>query len=298
MQTKHLFGLAGIPAGKFYDKVHSRLVMGRVGFEYFGFPLTKGYSEGYAYNFVRHFAKLIEQDQHNELTDTCFGIIAVGAGLNESFLRPLFPSVLVSTVNWHPEFDWQNGVASGTAVNVSANRLVQLIESEASRLAAAQKGMCKELIERSNRTPLLLPAKNFKSDLLAPLFLEVQGHLQRERTTSDHVRRSADAFTTVHQHSSEGEAAFLDNREVVYKAPGKLRHGFARGRAGGHTDKCIIAARYRLGSPYDPAFHWDCTRKHKPEKNLKGDFDGCHTPPESKEGDPHINIAPNDFVRV
>jgi hypothetical protein len=30
---------------------------------------------------------------------------------------------------------------------------------------------------------------------------------------------------------------------------------------------------------------------------LTGQFATCHEPPERMRGDPHLNIAPNDFVR-
>ncbi|NII74839.1 hypothetical protein FHW84_003435 [Dyella sp. SG562] len=268
----------------------------RDGVRFFGIPYTKGYTESYAFSFIKRFANMVSDDHNNELRDTSFAIIAIsrnGEPIERKFINPLFPAVVVSSVTWTPD-DW-----SKTTENSSIKRLVPLLYAEAARLTGAIVALRKELIERANKTPLLLPPKNFKGDELIPMLREVEGILLRDTDCQSAIRRCSDRFAKNYGYKPDSQAtdAFLDHSNVVFKAPGNDKHGFVRRLAGDHGHMCVLSARRRLSGAFDPGFHWDCTNKHKPRTNLSGEFHSCHGPMREETGNPHLNIAPNDFVR-
>jgi hypothetical protein len=155
----------------------------------------------------------------------------------------------------------------------------------------------KELSEQDNRTPWLLPKRNFKSAALLPKLAEIQQRIGSGEVASDVLGQAKKDFIQKHPFQrvdGNPRACFVDGRGVEFHAPGKDRHGFARPGPEKHPLMCLVAGRRRLGAPYDRAFHYDCARG---AGRLIGHFASCHAPPSRIEGDPHLNIAPNDFVR-
>jgi hypothetical protein len=293
MALKHIFAFAGIPSGDVFDRVHSRL-QNESNLLFFASPMKSNYSIGYAKIFARHFAQRIENDHHNDLSDTTFSVICASHPA-DLFLDFLFPEFLTCHIDWQPDYSGTQMAAAN-----SANQLYLSLLQECKRVVDAQHGLYKELIERSNRTPLLLPFRNFEPDAIPQLLVDTQALLRTERDTSQGVRKLADRFTQNYLHKPQKEApdAFLNARSIVFKAPGRDKHGFARRIGENHTEKCLLTSRRRLGAPFAPSFHWDCTRLHQPQKKLEAMCFECHGLAQQKlEGEPHLNIAPNDYTR-
>lgn len=288
------FAYAGIPE-EFYGLVskHQRSIVREDG-EFYGVPMRGDqYRSGYSVLFTHHFARLIQGDNHNTLSDSGFAVICVQheERSTEQFRLSLFPSVLVFTVNWVPNY------ATNRTKERSANELVDLLRQASNQAKAALKAIFAEVQSRANRTPLLLPVKNFNSPVLTEGLRELQENLFQSEECERTVRSKSDEIAQVHLKRAERTSPvyFLDDRNIIYRPPGNARHGFAR-PDGDHPPQCILAGRRRLGAPYDRAFHYDCTR------NGVADFIGlfftCHEKGMPYHGKPHINIAPNDFIRI
>lgn len=154
------------------------------------------------------------------------------------------------------------------------------------------------LNSRANKTPLLLPLRNFASDALLEFIREVgsigPGANDPDGTLKDFCERFEKAHPRV-SRSANGTPCFKDDKGVLFCAPGRARHG----RAWNHYEKphmvyCYLAARVRLGSSYHRGFHYDCSLS---EGRISGRFTNCHDGLEVVSGATHVNIAPNDFVR-
>jgi hypothetical protein len=180
----------------------------------------------------------------------------------------------------------------------SKNQLLNVLKVATELVKRTIPPLKKEITERDNRTPLLLPIKNFKSSCLTA---ELEG-LQRDISHIDDKRQViARAVANIERdhppqrddNDKRGFAHFVDRRNIMFCPPGKNRHAFARPTMG-HPETCLLSGRRRFGAPYDRAFHYDCS---KGAGILKDVFFGCHEGASVHEGMPHLNIAPNDFVR-
>jgi hypothetical protein len=295
---KFVIGFAGIPHDV-YDQIYkNRDVITTPEAEFVSTPLKPyvfSYSGEHADFFNKEFERRIRADHNNKLADTAFALICVNHDEQSTaaFRRKFFPSTLVLSVDW--AIEW----GSPTVIRQSGNRLVECLRS-ASKLARAILGpLKKELTERSNKTPFLLPPRNFKSKTFVNTLQQLQEALVSSPDKTGTIREFAKMVERDHplkQDDPRNPWFFVDDRNVRFRAPGRDRHAFARpDYAGDHSYACLLSGRRRLGAPFDPAFHYDCT---KAQEKLKAPFHMCHGEDESEmEGDPHLNIAPNDFVR-
>jgi hypothetical protein len=151
---------------------------------------------------------------------------------------------------------------------------------------------------RANKTPLLLPARNFSSDELSGMLLRLSAHGPAAddpvQLLSDHCER----FQSRHpmsKDSSTGAMCFRDDRGVLFRAPGRARHGKAWDAQGApHLVSCYLGAKVRLGASYVRGFHYDCCSQNG---RISGIFKNCHNGDEAVSETTHVNIAPNDFLR-
>lgn len=290
---KFIIGYAGIPADVF-DQVlrSSKSIVRENGQAIFRQLNQKLYDYQHAGFFLHEMNKLVREDHHNKLSDTCFAIICVDHPNTRSFVEAFFPSTLVIPVTWNQTY------GSKVDRKISGNELIDILTLATINAKKALLAINKELRERANKTPLLLPIKNFKSTVLVDTIWKLQSELISSDDEVTVVRKYIDEFAKHHPSSNDdkGKLIFhLDDREIKFRAPGKATHGFARPDKEAHNLQCLLAGRRRLGAPFEPGFHFDCT---KGDTDLSGDFFGCHTRTASKMvGDPHLNIAPNDFVR-
>lgn len=297
---RFVFGYAGIPS-EIYDAIYSeRTKICGDSVLFVGEPLrtkTKDWNPRYTQShcnfFLRGFANLIREDHHNRLQDTGFALLFIRheAVTTSGFVKQFFPSTLCI------EIDWALDRTSKKTIRQSKNELLKRLKEATEEAKKAIPPLKKELTERDNRTPLLLPLKNFDSKRLVDQINDLQDSLAREGDKSGVIRRAVKVLEYHHpmQTPERGfRKFFVDERKVEFRPPGSARHAFARVQST-HPETCLLAARRRLGAPYDHAFHYDC---QKGSGNIRELFFGCHEERSMREGDPHLNIAPNDFVRV
>ncbi len=291
---RFVFGIAGVPAD-FFDHVHAhqkQIVLDNS--EFWGKPLQgASYTDTYGGVFLNHFADLIRHDHHEHLADTCFAVIFLehDAQSTERFRAQLFPATLSLPAIWKPTFGSKQQVAT------SGNALVSILRDRVQAAKTALKTLTKEVRDRSNRTPLLLPVRNFHSKILVEMLQTIQRDTPGSPSPDSFLRDVMADFENAHraEHADDHLYQFRDDRSIAFKAPGRACHAFAR-PSWAHPDTCILSGRRRLGAPYNRAFHYDCLKKQG--HPLKGAFFGCHEASAERCGDPHLNIAPNDFVRA
>jgi hypothetical protein len=295
---RFLFAYAGIPSAIF-KSIQGALseLCGDDG-EFVASPLypsTSGsfrYSEKYSDYFLRGLSSRIEADDDNQLHDTGFALFYVTHDIETTsrFAEYFFPSTLAFPIEWSLD------LRSDTLVRQSRNALMRALRVATNKARVGLPWLKKEVTEQANRTPLLLPVKNFRSDFLQDAIRALQSGLSKRSTEEREVIEQTVAQIRK-RHPLEFQAPrsrfFADDREIRFCIPGRDRHAFAR-PGGEHPYSCVLSGRRRLGAPYDRAFHYDCSRG---SGNLKAGFFGCHEPESMREGNPHLNIAPNDFVR-
>ncbi|WP_146256613.1 MULTISPECIES: hypothetical protein [Stenotrophomonas maltophilia group] len=291
---RYHFAYAGIPQGFFYDRAHSQKENYLGGADFFGVPLSKaGYSSDYVESIRRHFFDLVRRDQNNSLSNTSFGVIAVNCdgGDLRGLMDATFPSIFLAAAHWVPTW------GSTAERNISANELITVLRVATKRAKLALTQIGDELCARSNSTPLLLPIKNFRSDSLAEELRRMHENIAAQDDYPSFVREVVDRIKRQHPFEKlkgSQKRAFKDDRDVIFGSPGRDRHAFSRpGKE--HSLDCVLSGKRRFGAPYDHAFHYDCTRDNQAQ--LKAEFSGCHEPAAERTGNPHLNIAPNDFVR-
>lgn len=292
------FGYAGIPA-EIYDRIYSKraMICGDSG-DFISKPIppfaNTGYSSVYADFFLESFHSLVSSDHYNNLRDTGFALIYINypdVGAMD-FVKKFFPFFLCIPV------DWSLDSSRNVMVRQSTNQLLNKLRVATQHAKDAIPCVRKEIVEQDSRTPLLLPINNFRSKSLVSeleaLQSELANHKDKQRAIVKRVQSIEQKHPRQRDDSGrEKRSFFVDERRVEFRPPGRDRHAFARNQEG-HPNRCLLSGRRRLGAPYDIAFHYDCTRG---EDVLKGEFFGCHEPPSMHKGAPHLNIAPNDYVR-
>lgn len=255
-------------------------------------PTAGYYRNTHASYFIKHFERRLAEDHENALADTAFAIVYVSTHAEaHEFAEALFPALMTIPVEWNPS--GHNLTTRGR----SARELTGLLRVAVDKIRKSIPVLKKELTEQDNRTPWLLPKRNFKSEALVPKLIEIQRRIGSGEAAPDVLSQLKRDFVSEHPFQrvdGNRRACFVDRKGVEFHAPGKDRHGFARPGPERHPPMCLVAGRRRLGAPYDRAFHYDCARGGG---KLIGQFASCHAEPTRIEGDPHLNIAPNDFVR-
>lgn len=266
-------------------------------------PLRHGasaYDQRYLGQFIEDFAGRVERDKDSKLRDT--GFAAIYIQLHTEGDRLLEQVFFPSTLTW--PIDWRIEHGTPTTQRRSINALVVRLAEAAASAKRAIEALSKEANERANKTPLLLPMKNFRSAILEERARALGAAVGAALDPEAAVREFAADFELTHPstaeepegHRRKRSFGFTDDRGIFFRSPGRDRHAFARIAPGGeHPPACLLSGRRRLGAPYDPAFHYDCSRAGG--ATLDGAFHGCHEPPSPRSGNRHLNIAPNDFVR-
>ena len=298
--TRYVFGFAGIPS-EVYDQIYARrdsIVGANACFEGFSRGrASERLSRRHANALLLRFKGYATEDLNSTSEKSSFALLCVSSDCRESeeFEVNFFPSILTCRVNW--------AISTGNeqSVRESGNRLVELLRASTTRARFILDALRKEVSERESRTPLLLPLRNFRSEVLREKLLQLQSSL-RERASKENVvsliAEVAKQFEQTHplkQTDSSNRKCFIDDKNVQFHTPGTAAHGLAR-PSDQHAVECFLGAYRRFGAPFRSAFHYDC-QKHG-AGNLRGHFYTCHgTDACQMEGDPHLNIAPNDFVR-
>lgn len=295
---RFIIGYAGIPREVFDQVVGKALSIAREDGEFVGKPLAHGrcgYTNQDADYFLHNFSDRIARDSHSALNDTAFAVICVryDDDTTQRFVGRFFPSTLVIQVDWNLPRGTKKAIAEG------GNELIGLLTAATKKAKKILEALKKEVRERANRTPVLLPVRNFKSEVFYQFLQQLQADLVAQE--EDHLKTLQTQVNRLDQQypmrsDNDYKGFFVDDRGIRFKVPGRAKHAFARAEQIGHNVTCLLSGHRRLGAPFDVGFHYDCSRGGG--GNLQGQFFSCHgKESEAMKGNPHLNIAPNDYVR-
>jgi len=175
------------------------------------------------------------------------------------------------------------------------NLMMLSISSSAKRARSATKAACVEMEQWLTRTPLLLPLKNFQSDYLFQATKSLAKTLGETDEPEQLFQEVRTQLENVHPRvgGRKQQKYYVDSSGVRFCMPGRHLHGIAR-PSEGHPVSCFLNGLLRLGGAIKDGFHYDCTKGGQP---LTGTRQNCHGELGPYTGRPHLNIAPNDFIR-
>lgn len=177
----------------------------------------------------------------------------------------------------------------------AANQLMAALSRAAPPLIRAVKAMTTELAARKNRTPLLLPVRNFSSLSLSASVQRLSEEIIQAKNPHERLMQACIEIEAEHPFGGfNGKKGFADRQAIVFRSPGRDLHGKVWETHGTHTVQCTLNSMFRLGGPIAAGFHFDCERAPR----VEGRFPNCHDEIEAYVGKPHLNIAPNDFIRI
>lgn len=297
-----VFAYAGIPAGEAYDAVAARQkVLAGENTTFEGFALQPGKPlELTTRNVLRRFYSRLEKDLDKQscIATTGYAVIYVRAPGTDvtQFERAFFPSTLTVGVEWKMEGN------TAEARRASLNHLFRRLLSATLRARRAITTLHKQVVDKANRTPVLLPLGNFHSGNYEQWLKRLEQSLAQLTEDTESLQMLGEAVKDFerwhpkHQIENSLKQCYCDDRGIEFRAPGKDLHGIPSMPGDHPSELCLLSAFRRLGAPFHSAFHYD-VQKDSPRK-LRGRFCTCHLPHADMTGDPHLNVAPNDFVRV
>lgn len=205
-----------------------------------------------------------------------------------NFLNSFFPYASVRS------FQLPDVSLGPNALRMALNKFEKAILREAKALRNIVNVVSFET-DRTNKTPLLLPIRNFVGRGLRELIDDLYSKLPRSDDPQGLIGSAIKKFLATHpavKPPSSPKPCFSDGA-LYFKSPGSDRHGYYRHLSqNAHDPSCLLAARSRLGGNYKFDFHFDC----EPVKgNLKRAYPNCHNgnvrPQKS-----YLNIAPSDYI--
>jgi hypothetical protein len=282
---------AGIPAS-IYDAIYKErtTIVGPNG-HFLGAPLKPAHDSSFAYDpayvtaLIKRLWEMFKDDGEWKLRDTGLLLVHIPLASGAYLVDEFFPFALPLAVDWPLE------ARRGMPSRIQKNELVRKLKAATDTGKEIVPIIKREVQSDASSTPLLLPFRNFKSDALSPLLRSIASEIVG---TMDR-RAAVKTLTAPFKRKYFGDRAYRDDRGIWFRSPGNARHAFARPDTGNtHRYSCLLAGRERLGAPYDRAFHYDCV---KGDTALTGRFTNCHDISAGYAGSPHLNIAPNDYVR-
>jgi hypothetical protein len=193
---------------------------------------------------------------------------------------------------------------SGRKGQMSVNAIAEALRAAFPPLARAVGAMTIELETRLNRTPLLLPIKNFDATVVRARIDDLVRALPLSDDPHGEIAAACKVIETRYPFAKIGGSprrCFKNDRRIQFRLPAKAHHGMAASTDPPHNPRCYLNGVLRLGGCYQSGFHYDCIRdfsEGRRELPLKRHFTDCHGARDYYVGEPHVNIAPNDFPRV
>jgi hypothetical protein len=180
------------------------------------------------------------------------------------------------------------------------NRIIGEIRSGVDKFAQVIGCLKFELTNKRNKTPFLLPIKNFDSDVLVDSLHRVSSDLISVGDSEAGARflsRVTQDFFAHHPQAqmSDGKMAHQNGSSLIFRPPGNNLHG-AFEDAEEHVVECRLGARLRVGHSYPEGFHYDANYPGQ-TRTMGGLWPSCHAQHAAKEGLRYLNISPNDFIR-
>lgn len=313
---KVLVIVAGIPAflSKEFESRLAKIEEGRRRFVWAPLKKYRAYEPDYVEMLYSLFAsswrELFFTKEHNGAVPPGFeGVITIYLdhdGGSAELLSGLFEVETLTMGIPVPEILKTSPLTPNKVKNAS-NKIVKNLRKAIRKCEEVLPAIAKEINSNDNRTPLLLPVRNYGTKEIRKLAKNVSEAV-RERDPYVAVRTAAKKFENDHPRVTYKKSIlkhFINGKGVIFQSPGRDRHGFKRpGRdrhgapslfGNDHHESCLVRGRLRLGAAYDPRFHYDCV---KSKGALASNWQSCHSQNFAlPKGRDYVNIAPNDHAK-
>lgn len=266
----------------------------------------------HAQNIINQLHNHIQQEP--DLLSESFGLIAfLPKRLLSDFIREFEYSCLFARIDptetlkriGRIESDddvFLNRITSEHTNRTIANEIYREIARRIDWLNSSSRAINNYILADGNRSPLLLPVKNFNSQTLT----QSLDHLTQELSDGIHLKdeklielvSKLKEPTKAQQIELSGRRvrAFIGNG-IIFAFPGRDLHGYLHreARIPPHRPLCTLKNNWRLGIPIYRGFHYDCTSS-KPGSKIDRELLNCHSGNENPD-QIHINIYPSDYLR-
>ena len=185
-------------------------------------------------------------------------------------------------------------------VSESVNKAIDALRTQVAKAARSLDAIDKEVRSGVNRTPVMLPLRAFGYDEIDDFLRGVGTSVLVARDPFRAVKKEVESFCRRHPRRSvsrDPKKHFINQKGVVFRTPAGRPHGtLDPDYHGDHGVQCFPRSRLRLGSSFDPAFHYDCCASGRGA--LPESWIGCHGQIIAIAGTRrHANVYPNDYVR-
>ena len=251
------------------------------------------YTDDYAVELYERVAYSLQRreplDAMTLLSDKNFVLLYVNRidGSEAKLVKKFGVEALVTPLN--TPLSANTPLKTGGQRNSVVNRLIRETRSAIRHAQTLLAVIAEEVTNRANKTCLLLPPETFGKDF--DRVVERISAAARRREEPADFRKT---LKGVSRSLSKREGRYFERKGLVFKSPGKARHGLAPSWSDDdHNLTCVIRGRLRFGASYDPRFHYDCAMA----KGASRRFPGCHEPETVPRSRSYVNVAPNDNVR-
>ena len=155
-------------------------------------------------------------------------------------------------------------------------------------------------IKPYNRSPMLLPTRNFRHDALICALSDC--YLTDESDLGGIPDSLFDKYVTNFKSKRtrrSKKTIYTDSSGRNFQSSGKADHGSLRPGATADPEceraDCRFFGKVRLGSTFPVGFHFDCTDSGG--RTCSGNFANCHGERSYFRSNKNLNIFPNDRVR-
>ena len=208
------------------------------------------------------------------------------------FLQAFYPFAVTAPVDPYYPTAWAKHQRRAELARFD-ERLSVVVERVRKRIL-----LMRDVLSGQKFSPLTLPLRNFRSDVLDPSIKAIFEQLGTCDATRDLIDRRRDEILAAHPLKRLDDGShrpyFEDNRRLRFKSPGSDNHGVVRVVAEGHQPACLINGRVRLGATIRTGFHYDCEYDRGTLDSL---YPNCHGEDVAPSRDTHVNISPSDAIR-
>jgi hypothetical protein len=291
---KFMVCLAGLPT-EVVEEIHKRSVAIFTG-DRSNSPIVKpisppfSYREGMSDHYLSELARRLEKLSPKEDAAILLVYTAYNGEATQEFIKNFFPFAITAPLSpFYPTAAPKHERRSNLVNHI--DHIIEVVSDLRSRA-----NVVRDIYSGQNFTPLLLPLRNFQSDVLMSKIEVLFSCLGSVRDPRAKLKEACEAIGERHplQQTNGHRPYFEDDRNLRFKSPGKDRHGMARQVGGGHQSACLIGSRVRLGGPFDALFHYDCEYERR---SVDNEYPNCHDEATQPAAKSHVNIAPSDAIR-
>ena len=247
------------------------------------------YRPGMSDYYLEEIARRISSVKSNDEVSVLLAYVDYG-GYSSEFVRQFFPFALAAPIRpFYPNVYPKNSRRSEMLNFLSEAQ--HTIENLRRRAA-----IVRDHLSGQNFSPLTLPLKNFKSEVLVSVLNNIFDNLGSVEDPHAMIQTSRQIIEARHPivRTQDHLPYFQDERGLRFKSPGRGMHGWNRNVSLGHKHACLINSRARFGGSLKPNFHYDCEYERR---KLDDAYPNCHDEKQSPTQNTHVNIAPNDAIR-